>query len=139
MSGSKPLVMGQPLADLMIVKGILDSLDNKNTNRKYLQAQAGYHLQQAAEKMIKIQIYDSGKPVKNDKIYKHSLPALIDYADELGIGLMVPDYIRNNVEVISSWEAEGRYDVHVVVRKDRLTRTYKEIEQWFYELRKAGH
>ena len=44
MSGSKPLVMGQPLADLMIVKSILDSLDNKNTNKKYLQCRGNLKL-----------------------------------------------------------------------------------------------
>lgn len=139
MSGNNPLVMGQPLADIMIVETILKSLEDKTKNKKYLRAQAAYHLQQACEKLIKIQIYASGKQVRNDKIYKHSLQSLSEYAEEIGIELIIPDYISDNLEIITSWEAEGRYDMHMVVRKDRLQKTCIETKAWYQQLKKSGY
>ena len=47
----------QARADLQIVDQIVSAVENGAANSKYLRGQAGYHLQQAAEKLIKIQIY----------------------------------------------------------------------------------
>lgn len=139
MQASDKLVMSQPFADLIIVSSIIEKIEENSVNKKYLQGQAAYHLQQAAEKLIKIQMYNSGKPIRNDKVYKHSLSELIDYAESIGISLNIPSYIRKNAEIITSWEAEGRYDVHVVVRLDRIKNTYEAIDQWYLELKECGY
>ena len=40
--------------------------------------------------------------------------------------------------MISGWEAEGRYEVHVVVRTDTLKKAYTELTQWYDNLREKG-
>ncbi len=106
---------------------------------KPFKGQAGYHLQQAAEKLIKMQIYNSGKPLNYSKLYKHSLDDLVIYAQSLNISLVVPKYIRKQAYVISSWEARGRYDLHLVIRIDVLKRAYSEIEAWYKDMVKLGY
>ena len=61
---------------------------------KHLRGLAGYHLQQAAEKMIKIQIYASGIQIDHSKIYRHSLDDLMSYANSQGISLLVPSWVN---------------------------------------------
>ena len=53
----------------------------KSNEIKEVKNQAAYHLQQAAEKMIKIQIYRSGVPYENKSLYVHNLKVLIHYAE----------------------------------------------------------
>lgn len=136
---SDRLVMNQPLADLMVVATIIEKIESGCDNKKYLRAQAGYHLQQAAEKLIKIQLYNCGIQIRNDKIYKHSISELIEYGESIGAKLLIPEYVITNAEIITGWEAEGRYDVHVVVRIDRIKKTYEVINEWFEELKKVGY
>ena len=97
---------------------------------KYLRGQSAYHLQQATEKLIKIQLYHSGKELDPAKIYKHGIGSLLTYADDMGIEIVTPALIKKNDELITSWEAEGRYDVHVVVRTDTLQKYLKIISDW---------
>ena len=66
MSGSENaapmLSYAQVEADLVLAKhAISDAKTADNRLSKYLKGQAGYHLQQAAEKLIKIQLYQSGQ------------------------------------------------------------------------------
>lgn len=119
-------------ADLLLSqKGIEESKTQKNPRfAKYLRGQAAYHLQQASEKLIKMQLYKSGAVLDHAKIYKHSIGSLITYAEDLGIYIDVPALIRKNDELLSSWEAEGRYDVHVVVRTDTLEKYFRVISAW---------
>ena len=122
----------QVKADLMISeKALEESRIQSPRFSKYLRGQAAYHLQQAIEKLIKIQLYNSGLRLDNAKIYKHSISSLLVYADDLGIDLIVPAIVRKNDELITSWEAEGRYDVHMVVRTDTLQKYLHEINQWY--------
>ena len=52
------LNMFQIKADLVAAERIMaEAKESKPKLAKYLKGQAGYHLQQAAEKLIKIQIY----------------------------------------------------------------------------------
>ena len=123
--------MGQIEADLFMAKTAIQKAESLSSKAgKYYRGLAGYHLQQAAEKLIKIQIYDSGVKVNNAKMYKHSLDALITYAESIGVVLNVPKWIDKKKYTITTWEAEGRYDLHFVVRLDTLNRCYTEIEQW---------
>ena len=106
---------------------------------KYIKGMAGFHLQQAAEKMIKLQLYRSGKKLDLHLIYKHSLDHLMGYAKSLGVELIIPEYIMKNSAVITAWEAAGRYDVHKVVKITQLEKCNTEIECWFAELKKNGY
>lgn len=140
-AGSRDLSMLQIKADLRLAKAAMDDARTEKPSKyvKYLKGQAGYHLQQAAEKLIKIQIYHSNVMINNSKIFKHSIGDLITYARSLGIPFYVPGYIDTHAGTITSWEAEGRYDIHVIVRIDTLEKAYSEIECWFASLQKNGY
>ena len=131
------LTIAQVQADLLAA---LDAIHRAEKIRpkeaKYIKGLAGYHLQQAAEKMIKLQIYQSGREYNNAKMYRHSLDDLITYAESLNISLIIPDYVDEKKYVITRWEAQGRYDMHAAVRLDTLKRCYQEMEQWYRNLKR---
>ena len=58
-------------ADILLAKKALEeSKTQKNAHfSKYLRAQSAYHIQQATEKMIKIQLYNSERVLDYSKIY----------------------------------------------------------------------
>ena len=84
--------------------------------------------------MFKIQIYDSGVQIDHSKMFRHSLDDLIGYASSLAIPLIIPSWVDEKKYVITSWEAEGRYNLHFVVRMDTLKRCYSELTQWRNQL-----
>ena len=133
---TNPVSFGQIEADLFIADAAIQKSESLSSKAgKFYRGQAGYHLQQAAEKLIKIQIYDAGIPLNYAKLYRHSLDELIAYALSLGIQLTVPKWVDNKKYVITKWEAEGRYDLHFVVRTDTLKRCYQELCKWLKELK----
>lgn len=137
MSGTNqnPLSVAQIDADLFMADSAIRKSENiSNKAGKHLRGLAGYHLQQAAEKMIKYQIYDSGIQIDYSKMYRHSLDDLMSYARSLGISLIVPPWVNAKKYVITSWEAEGRYNLHFVIRIDTLKRCYGELTQWRNQL-----
>ena len=72
------LNMGLIKADILMAKqGIEIFEENKIREVKNMSA---YHLQQAVEKLIKIQIYRSGIEYDNRNMYVHNLVKLITYA-----------------------------------------------------------
>ncbi len=134
-----PFTMAQIKADMMMAKYAIEQAETLSAKlSKTIKGQAGYHIQQACEKMIKIQLYSSGKKLDNARIYKHSIQELLTYANSLKITVLIPSYIEKNKNVITRWEAEGRYDTHLVVRLDTLKKHYEEIEQWYEDLRQVG-
>lgn len=130
------LTIAQVKADLFAAKAVIAEAERLGSKKgKYYRGLAGYHLQQAAEKMIKIQIYQSGATYNNAKMYKHSLDELLNYASSIGVKLSVPEYVFEKRFIITKWEAEGRYDVHAVVRLDTLKRCYSEMDSWYAALK----
>ena len=129
------LSVAQVDADLFMAASAIQKAETISSKAgKHLHGLAGYHLQQAAEKMIKIQIYDSGVQIDHSKMFRHSLDDLIGYASSLAILLIVPSWVDEKKYVITSWEAEGRYNLHFVVRMDTLKRCYSELIQWRNQL-----
>ena len=106
----------------------------KNNEIKEVKNQAAYHLQQAVEKLIKIQVYNSGCTYNNRSMYVHNISSLANYADSLNIGVYIPAEIRNNAVMISDWEASGRYDIHFTVRIDTLEKYHRIVKDWFDRL-----
>ena len=129
------LSVAQVDADLFMAASAIQKAETISSKAgKHLRGLAGYHLQQAAEKMIKIQIYDSGVQIDHSKMFRHSLDDLIGYASSLAIPLIIPTWVDEKKYVITSWEAEGRYNLHFVVRMDTLKRCYSELIQWRNQL-----
>ena len=129
------LSVAQVDADLFMAASAIQKAETISSKAgKHLRGLAGYHLQQAAEKMIKIQIYESGVQIDHSKMFRHSLDDLIGYASSLTISLIIPSWVEEKKYVITGWEAEGRYNLHFVVRMDTLKRCYSELIQWRNQL-----
>lgn len=99
---------------------------------------AAYHLQQAAEKLIKIQIYNKTTDYDSAALYTHNIEKLIVYATSLELDINIPNYIKENSLVLTSWEAGSRYDVAFQIRIDTLNKTLSEIEKWYNQIYKSG-
>ena len=99
---------------------------------------AAYHLQQAAEKLIKIQIYAAVSKPDNTRLYTHNIEKLIVYAESLQAGIIIPQYIRERRLEITEWEAGSRYDIGFSIRIDVLKRAQYEISSWLTEIKQKG-
>lgn len=130
------LSMGLIKADILMARQGIELY--KNQGIKEVKNQTAYHLQQAAEKLIKIQIYRSGVEYKNKALYVHNLKTLIYYADSLDFGVNVPSFIRKNALIITDWEANGRYDMHFSVRINTLEKYYNAIFAWYQSVWNSG-
>lgn len=134
------LIMPQVEADILSAKDAISRAEALPARKaKYIKGLAGYHLQQASEKMIKIQLYASGQKLDYAKLYKHSLDDLIIYANSLGIPLIIPSYINKYKSVITGWEAMGRYDVHIVVKVTQLRNCFQVVYDWYNDMISAGY
>ena len=115
-------------ADIIAARQAIDYFDQ--THIKDIKNIAAYHLQQAAEKLIKYQIYKALQTTENRKMYTHDLSKLIEYAKAESLKLIVPEYIREHVNSITEWEAGSRYDIGFSIRIDSLKKCFKVIEDW---------
>lgn len=93
------LTKGIIRADLIAAKQAIDYFDEKGI--RDIKSIAAYHLQQAAEKLVKYQIYQNCTTVSNSQMYTHAIDRLITYAESLNIPFIIPDYIRTHSVVIS--------------------------------------
>ena len=130
------LTMGLIKADIIAAKQAIAYFEeNKIRDIKNI---AAYHIQQAMEKLIKIQVYCKSNDYDNHKMFNHNLEKLILYAETLDIDLYVPKYVRDNSLVITDWEAGSRYDVGFSIRIDTLKKAFNEAECWYNKLYEEG-
>ena len=128
--------MGLIKADIIAAKQAIAYFEeNKIRDIKNI---AAYHIQQAMEKLIKIQVYCKSNDYDNHKMFNHNLEKLILYAETLDIDLYVPKYVRDNSLVITDWEAGSRYDVGFSIRIDTLKKAFNEAECWYNKLYEEG-
>ena len=121
-------------ADLIMAKQGLEKY-KENTKIKNLKNMVAYHIQQAVEKMIKIQIYHSGKPYDNKSIYTHDINNLIVYSRLIGVKLVIPKVIEDNCMTITDWEAGSRYDIKFSVRVDTLETYIGVCDEWMKQIK----
>ncbi|MCD8021746.1 MAG: HEPN domain-containing protein [Lachnospiraceae bacterium] len=136
-SGVDNIGMSIVRADIIAADKVLIEL--KSNNLKQLKSIAAYHIAQASEKLIKIQIYQSGVPISNKSMYTHNLLSLANYAASLGADIYIPRYFKSKLQELTDWEVKGRYDIHYVVRIDVLTRSLKEVQDWYNIMWKDGY
>lgn len=115
-------------ADIIAARQAIEYFEKNGV--KDIKNVAAYHLQQAAEKLLKYQIYKTLANVNHHRIYTHDLSRLIDYANAEGLQLILPDYVKRHVNTITEWEAGSRYDIGFTIRIDTLKKCYDVIEQW---------
>ena len=127
------LTRGLIKADLIAARQAIEYYDQQGI--KDIKNVAAYHLQQAAEKLIKYQIYQSGAAVSHSQMYTHNIERLIVYGDSLGVPMKVPAYVREKSLILTDWEAGSRYDIGFSIRIDVLKRTYEILSAWLAEIK----
>lgn len=130
------LTMSLIKADIIAAGQAIDYYNSKHI--KDIKNIAAYHIQQAAEKLLKIQIYVMSDHYDNAAMFNHNLDKLILYAESLDIQIVIPQYIADNSGEITSWEAGSRYDVGFKIRIDVLQRALTEVEKWYSTLYAMG-
>ncbi|MCR5475267.1 MAG: HEPN domain-containing protein [Lachnospiraceae bacterium] len=105
-------------ADLKTAKGLVNSKD------KYQKHQAAYFVQQSIEKTIK---YCIGLKTGTEP-WGHDISKLILAADVEGID--VPDIIRQNAAMYTSWEAVSRYYPRTIIRRDTIAKAIRIVDDW---------
>lgn len=132
------LSMGIVGADLRAAGRAIESY--KANNSKFDKNVAAYHIQQAVEKLIKIQIYaKSDGDLVDRALYTHQIDKLMYFAESNKLECSVPKYIRENSALISEWEVSGRYDLHFSVNVKTLEAALKVTMDWYEEVYKAGY
>ena len=126
------LTLGMVRADLIAARQAIAYYEEQGV--KDIKNIAAYHLQQAAEKAIKYQVYRSGMPYEDRSMYTHNLEKLILYAETKQISVIIPEYIRTHSLILTDWEAGSRYDVAFSIRIDALKRCFTVIEAWIDQL-----
>lgn len=111
----------------------------KENNRKYEKNISAYHIQQAVEKLIKIQVYAKvcGSHV-NQGLYTHNIDKLISFCRMYNIQCIIPRYVVDNSARISEWEVRGRYDFHFSVNIKTLESALEVTIDWYRKLKKMG-
>lgn len=130
------LTMGLIKADIIAASQAIEYFESNSI--RDIKNIAAYHLQQAMEKLIKIQIYSKATEYDNFKVHTHNIERLTLYSESLNVGVFVPKYVRDNSLVISDWEAGSRYDVGFSIRIDTLKRALKEANAWYDKLYDEG-
>ena len=110
---------GLIVADLTVANKFYDS-DNKA-----LRLLAAYHVQQAAEKTIKLKA-----EIEGHNLWGHDIDALIKNCDDNDLRINIPKYIRDKADIITQWEAECRYYPIKVVRKDSIKKACDVVTEW---------
>ena len=130
------LTMSLIKADLIAARQAIEYYDKHEA--KDIKTIAAYHIQQAAEKLIKIQIYAGSAPVDHTKLYTHNLEKLIGYAETLQVDLLLPKFIRDNSLILTDWEAGSRYDLRFRIRIDTLRKALNETDKWYEAVYASG-
>ena len=120
-------------ADIIAARQAIEYYEEKRI--KDIKNVAAYHLQQAAEKLIKYQIYKSGLKIDNSRIYTHNIEKLILYGESIGIPFYIPEYVREKSLRLTDWEAGSRYDIGFSIRIDLLKKVFGIIEEWYFSVK----
>ncbi len=111
-------------ADLKTAKSLVNSKD------KYQKHQAAYMVQQAIEKTLK---YAIGLKTGTEP-WGHDIGKLILAADVEDV--TIPDVIRQNAAMYTSWEAVSRYYPRTVIRRDTIAKAIRITDEWQAEIKK---
>lgn len=129
------LSTGLIYSDILMARQALHAYKEK-PKLKDIKNACAYHLQQATEKLIKIQIYKSGFSYNDRDMYTHNIGLLLAYVQKHHIAIYVPSFIDKNSHIITNWEAGSRYDIHFSIRVDTLEKYLLEIERWYQSIYK---
>lgn len=90
-----------------------------------------YMLQQCVEKVLKGFLEFKGVTIPNT----HKIEKLIDMSFHNGSNVAITEWIEEHAEMLSTWEAETRYNFDYTVQRKKIEKAFVEIEIF---LRKNG-
>lgn len=134
----KGLTIAKIRSDLFIVNYAIEVYRQSNSEYE-MKSNAAYHLQQAIEKLIKIQIYNNPINSNPKTQYEHNIRKLILVADSLNANIYIPNHIRKICDDITSWEASTRYDTVLFLNITTLEKCYRICMDWYNILWKQGY
>ena len=108
------------LRDIMVAE--------KCISDRFLAGSVAYHLQQATEKILKIEI---ASREEDFRLYTHDITTLCDYSANKKYDFYIPDFVLLNSGIITSWEAKSRYNDSFEVEEDELSSCLKVIKEWY--------
>lgn len=123
-------------ADLTAALNMIEEYEKSHSGA--LKNIAAYHLQQAAEKLIKIQILSADSGIDDHKLYTHNLDFLVRTAKACNINLTIPEYVFQKRNIITGWESGSRYIPDFSVRIDTLKKACSVIYEWYNDLKSSG-
>lgn len=85
---------------------------------------AAYHLQQSVEKTLKGSLECVGITVPNT----HKITKLLAMIAHHGAHIKITEWLDDHSEMLSSWEAEPRYNIDFLVEKRKLDKAIPEVE-----------
>lgn len=128
------MVLARIRVDIDTAFMCLNSVNNSR-NRYYI-SQASYSVQQACEKLIKIQIYQNSNYTV-DEVKSHNISSLIRRGKKYNI--FVPESITSMAIEITSWEASSRYDISFIPDAELVSYFAKECDRWYNYLLNKGY
>lgn len=108
----------------------------ENSRNSFDLCDSAYYIQQACEKMIKIQVYklsNTSTPIRG-----HNICALINYYKNLR-GICIPVDIIKYCRLLSNWESQTRCNENYFVESRMVSYILKLAENWYLELKRLGY
>ena len=100
------------------------ALENSHIDDTFID-QAGYHLQQSIEKLLKFQISLKGEKF----LHTYDIAVLIDLIDE------VPQWVIDSSETISKYGVKTRYSSMRIASEKILQRMYNNLGEYLEQVR----
>lgn len=97
----------------------------------YDKMRACYCIQQAVEKLIKIQMYLSNPNIPSRRAKTHDLQKLVDLAKEFNVQIIMHPYLRKKFGILTTWETECRYMEYVKYRIDMVENCLRKTMELF--------
>lgn len=111
-----------------LAKGITTIMDS---DELYLNS-IGYNLQQSVEFAIKYILECNGSEYPNTHILSH----LYKIAKSNNIDLLLTDYIKDHLEMLTSWELSTRYILDFTLEKERVFEAIPEVHKYLLAVEK---
>lgn len=124
--------------DLDLTKFGIDIYRKKNSESG-MKRLAAYHIQQAAEKLIRIQINKYLVDTQEKPFQMHDIGELIRIAESLNRKVYIPNSIRKNCNMLTEWEYHTRYTIDYFLSIVTVKKLYKECLDWYNILWKQGY
>ncbi|MDF2614510.1 MAG: hypothetical protein K0S71_2296 [Clostridia bacterium] len=112
--------------DLQMAQNNLKLLEDEQ-DEVYLNYIA-YHVQQAAEKMLKFQIEMQGEQYP----HTHKIGVLVDKC--LSLQVDIPELLQDYDVVITEWATGTRYDSAFVTSRRQLVKVIDCLDNWFVKI-----